>query len=40
MARGENVFYRKDGRFEARYVKGYQGKHEVCCAGNVGLCCG
>ena len=22
MARGENVFYRKDGRFEARYVKG------------------
>lgn len=22
MARGENVFYRKDGRYEARYVKG------------------
>lgn len=22
MARGENVFYRKDGRYEARYIKG------------------
>ena len=22
MARGENVFHRKDGRYEARYIKG------------------
>ena len=22
MARGENVFQRKDGRYEARYIKG------------------
>lgn len=23
MAKGENIFKRKDGRWEARYVKGY-----------------
>ena len=24
MAKGENIFKRKDGRWEARYIKGYQ----------------
>lgn len=24
MAKGENIFKRKDGRWEARYVKGYE----------------
>lgn len=23
MAKGENIFKRKDGRWEARYIKGY-----------------
>lgn len=23
MAKGENIFHRKDGRWEARYIKGY-----------------
>lgn len=24
MAKGENIFHRKDGRWEARYIKGYE----------------
>ena len=24
MAKGENIFKRKDGRWEARYIKGYE----------------
>lgn len=24
MAKGENIFNRKDGRWEARYIKGYE----------------
>ncbi len=31
MAKGENIFKRKDGRWEARYIKGYKlsGKNQV-----------
>lgn len=24
MSKGENIFKRKDGRWEARYIKGYE----------------
>lgn len=27
--RGENIWHRKDGRWEARYIKGYDGKRAV-----------
>ena len=33
MAKGENIFLRKDGRFEARYAKGRDGNGKLICAG-------
>lgn len=29
MAKGENIFKRKDGRWEARYKKGYDENHKI-----------
>ena len=36
MAKGENIFKRKDGRWEARYVKGYQSDGKI----RYGFCYG
>ena len=36
MSKGENIFKRKDGRWEARYVKGYQPSGKV----RYGFCYG
>ena len=37
MKKGENIFKRKDGRWEARYIKGYElsGKIKYGCVGYV-----
>ena len=29
LAKGENIFKRKDGRWEARYIKGYQSDGKI-----------
>lgn len=29
MAKGENIFKRKDGRWEGRYIKGYDNNHKI-----------
>ena len=34
--KGENIFKRKDGRWEARYIKGYKLSGEI----KYGFCCG
>ena len=36
MRKGENIFKRKDGRWEARYIKGY----ELSGKANYGFCYG
>ena len=36
MAKGENIFKRKDGRWEARYVKGHQPSGKI----KYGFCYG
>ena len=36
MKKGENIFKRKDGRWEARYIKGY----ELSCKIKYGFCYG
>ena len=36
MAKGENIFKRKDGRWEARYIKGYDKNRKI----QYGFCYG
>lgn len=36
MAKGENIFKRKDGRWEGRYIKGYDNNHKI----KYGFCYG
>ena len=36
MKKGENIFKRKDGRWEARYIKGYKLSGKI----KYGFCCG
>lgn len=36
MKKGENIFKRKDGRWEARYIKGYELSGKI----KYGFCCG
>lgn len=36
MAKGENIFKRKDGRWEGRYIKGYDNDHKI----KYGFCYG